>query len=173
MSAAGYLLPLLVAAILLPALWKRVPIFDTFLEGATENLKLSVELLPTLIALMMALGALRASGGITLLQELLAPLLTQLGFPAECVPLALLRPISGSGSLAVYASILETSGPDSFAGLVASVMQGASETTLYTIALYYGATGIRRGRHTLLCALAGDCAVFVVSTLLVRLMLLR
>ena len=170
MSWVNYILPLLVGGLVLYAAICRVPLFDCFIEGARENLKLSVSLLPTLFALLLMIGLLRESGAIDLLTGLLAPFMQRLGFPQECVPLALLRPISGSGSLAVYVSILEERGADSFAGTVASILQGASETTFYTIALYYGAVQIKNGRCTLLCALSGDCAVFILSTLLVRLL---
>lgn len=171
MSLSACMIPGLFAGIVLFASLRRVPVFDAFLEGAKENMELAVSILPTLIALMTVVGMLRASGAIELLTGLLAPLLERLGFPAECVPLALIRPISGSGSLAVYESILTDCGPDSFAGRVASVMQGASETTFYTVALYYGACGIRNARHTLPCALLGDLTGFVFSTLFVRLLL--
>ncbi|MBE6855194.1 MAG: spore maturation protein [Ruminococcus sp.] len=169
MSWVNYILPLLVGVLILYAALKKVPVFDCFLEGARENLSLSISLLPTLFALLLMIGLLRESGAITLLTEWISPSLTRLGFPSECIPLALLRPVSGSGSLAVYSSVLEEYGADSFAGTVASILQGASETTFYTIALYYGAAQIRNGRCTLFCALSGDCTVFLLSTLLVRL----
>lgn len=166
----NYILPLMVGGLILYAAVRRVAVFDCFLEGAKENLRLSISLLPTLFALLLMIGLLRESGVIGLLSQALSPMLNHLGFPSECIPLALLRPISGSGSLAVYSSILAENGPDSFAGTVASILQGASETTFYTIALYYGAAGVRNGRHTLFCALMGDCAVFILSTLLVRIL---
>ena len=111
----------------------------------------------------------KASGLTDLLTSLCAPFLSAVGFPAECIPLALIRPISGSGSLAVYESLLDSYGPDSTVGTIASVLQGSSETTFYTIALYYGTCGIRNGRHTLLCALCGDCTAFLCSCLCIRL----
>ena len=121
-----------------------------------------------LIALLTAVSLVKASGLTDLLTSLCAPLLSAVGFPAECIPLALIRPISGSGSLAVYESLLDSYGPDSTVGTIASVLQGSSETTFYTIALYYGTCGIRNGRHTLLCALCGDCTAFLCSCLCIR-----
>ena len=169
MKLANYLMPAVILLVLFYGIRKRVPIFDAFLDGAMDNMKLCVELLPTLLALMTAIGMLKASGALTLFTELLMPLMTWLGFPAECIPLALIRPVSGSGALAVYESILTDYGADSFPGMVASVLQGASETTVYTIGLYYGACGIRKGRYTLSCALLGDFTAFLCSCLFVKL----
>jgi spore maturation protein B len=125
--------------------------------------------MPTLIALMTAIGMFKASGGLELITTTVAPIIHKLGFPAECVALALIRPISGSGGLAVFESILNDYGPDSFAGRVASVMMGSTETTFYTIAVYYSVTKVKKTRHTLLCSLSGDLTGFIFSALLVRL----
>ena len=157
MQLTSYFVPVIFGAVLLYGTYKKVPVFDAFLEGAKENLKLGVDLLPTLIALLTVVSLVKASGLTDLLTSLCAPVLSAVGFPAECIPLALIRPISGSGSLAVYESLLDSYGPDSTVGTIASVLQGSSETTFYTIALYYGTCGIRNGRHTLLCALCRVC----------------
>ena len=169
MLLTSYFVPVIFGAVLLYGTYKKVPVFDAFLEGAKENLKLGVDLLPTLIALLTVVSLVKASGLTDLLTSLCAPFLSAVGFPAECIPLALIRPISGSGSLAVYESLLDSYGPDSTVGTIASVLQGSSETTFYTIALYYGTCGIRNGRHTLLCALCGDCTAFLCSSLCIRL----
>ena len=170
MQLTSYFVPVIFGAILLYGTYKRVPVFEAFLEGAKENLKLGIDLLPTLIALLTVVSLVRVSGLTELLTSLCAPFLSAIGFPAECVPLALIRPISGSGSLAVYESLLDSYGPDSTAGTIASVLQGSSETTFYTISVYFAATkGIRDGKHTLLCALCGDCTAFLCSCLCIRL----
>ena len=147
---------------------KKTDVFGEFVKGAREGLRTSAEVIPPLIILMTATGMLRASGAFEMLTGLLAPVLARIGFPAECFPLALIRPVSGSGAAAVYESILRDNHPDSFVGRVASVMLGSTETTFYTLALYYGSAGIKNGRHTLAAAAAGDITGFVFSALTVR-----
>ena len=169
MLLTSYFVPVIFGAVLLYGTYKKVPVFDAFLEGAKENLKLGVDLLPTLIALLTVVSLVKASGLTDLLTSLCAPFLSAVGFPAECIPLALIRPISGSGSLAVYESLLDSYGPDSTVGTIASVLQGSSETTFYTIAVYYGSAGIQRTRHTIPAALTADLTGFVASALAVRL----
>ena len=167
MNFTSYIIPIIIGAILIFGLINGVDVFNEFIEGAKENLKIGVQILPALIALMTAVGMFKASGALDILTYALSPLTNFLGFPSECVPLAMIRPISGSGALAVYESILNSNHPDSFVGRVASVMLGSTETTFYTIAVYYSVTKIKKTRHTLACALMADFAGFVVSTLVV------
>ena len=169
MSITAYIIPIIIATVFAVGFIKRVDVFNEFIEGAYENIKLAVSLLPTLIALMLAVGLMKSSGLLGLISQLAAPAAAFLGFPEECLPLALIRPISGSGALAVYESILSENHPDSYVGRVASVLLGSTETTFYTIAVYFGITGIRKTRHTLFCSLAGDVAGFTFSALLVTL----
>lgn len=145
--------------------------FSEFTKGAFENIKVAVELMPTLMAIMLGISMFKASGGLELLSNLIQPLADLLGFPTECVPLALIRPVSGSGSIAIFEDILTTNGPDSFAGRVASVLLGSTETTFYTIAVYYGVTKIKNTRQTLASSLSADFTGFVMSSLLVRIFL--
>lgn len=168
-SFTDLIIPLLVASVMVFGLVKGVDVFALFLEGAKENLKTAVGILPALVALMLAIGMFKSSGALDVLTAALTPLLTKLNFPSKCLPLALIRPISGSGALAVYENLLKNVHPDSFAGRVASVMMGSTETTFYTLAVYFSATKITSTRHALLCALAGDMAGFIGSALLVRL----
>lgn len=163
------IIPVLTAAILAVGLSKRIDVFGEFVKGAKENLSVCADLLPTLIALITAVGMLRASGAMDLLTGVFSPLLSRAGFPKECLPLALVRPVSGSGALAVYEDILQANHPDSYAGRVASVMLGSTETTFYTIAVYYGAAKIKNTRHTLAAALTGDLTGFIFSVLTVNL----
>lgn len=167
----AYIIPAVIALILILGLVKKVDVFAEFTEGAFENLKTSVKIAPALIALILAVSVFRASGTSAILSDALAPFAEKIGFPAECIPLALIRPISGSGALAVYEGVLSDHGPDSFAGRVASVLQGASETTFYTIAVYYSVTKVRKTRHTLACSLSGDITCFILSVLLVRILM--
>lgn len=150
----------------------RIPVFDEFVGGAGEGIKTCVRILPSLVALMTAVSMLQASGVTEWLADIAAPLAQKIGFPADVIPLALLRPISGSGSLAALEQVLKQYGPDSVEGLVACVLQSSTETTFYTIAVYYGAVKVRRTRHTLAAAAAGDMTGILLSALAVRLLLL-
>lgn len=154
--------------IILFAFIKKVPCFDTFLEGAKQGLISTYKIAPSLIGLIVAVNMLKASGALEMLIDFIRPAAEFLGFPAEVVPLALLRPVSGSGSTAILNSILQDYGPDSFIGRAASVMAGSTETTFYAIAVYYGAVGIRKIRHTVPAALCADFAGMVMAVLSVR-----
>lgn len=168
MTAAAVAIPVIILIIISHGLYKKVDVFSEFACGAKENLATCAGLLPTLIALITAVGMFRASGAEEMIISLVSGFFDRIGFPAECLPLALIRPVSGSGALAVYESLLEKNGPDSFAGRVASVMLGSTETTFYTLAVYYGAVKIKNTRHTLAASLAGDMTGFIVSVLTVN-----
>lgn len=168
---SDYIIPLFIALIMITGLIKRVDVFGEFVDGARENLKAAFDVLPALIALMTAIGMFKASGAPEMIAALISPITDFLGFPAECIPLAIIRPVSGSGALAVYESILGDVSPDSFAGRVASVIIGSTETTFYTIAVYYGVTKVKKTRHAVASSLAADFTGFVLSALTVRLIL--
>ena len=165
---SDYLIPLLLAGAALYALCRRVDVFSALTTGAGEGLSVVLRILPPLVALLTAVYMLRASGALELLTELLTPVLTFLGIPPETVGLLLIRPVSGSGALAVGSDIMQTYGPDSTIGRTAAVMLGSTETTFYTVAVYYGAAGIRRTRHTIPAALAADIAGFLAAPWTVR-----
>lgn len=168
---AAWAVPVFILMILLTGLIKRVPVFDEFTSGAADGLQSCIRILPSLVALMTAVSMLRASGFMELITNAIAPLAKQLGFPPEVIPLALLRPVSGSGSLAMLENVYATYGADGFIGRVASVLQSSTETTFYTIAVYYGSVGIKRTRHTLPSAITGDVCGIVLSALAVRLLI--
>ena len=165
---SNYVIPFFIAIIMIIGLAKKVDVFTEFTEGAKENLKASVSVLPSLIALMTAIGMFKASGALELISTAISPMTSFLGFPEECIPLAIIRPISGSGALAVFENILTDVSPDSFAGRVASVIIGSTETTFYTIAVYYGITKVKKTRQALPASLAADFTGFVLSALTVR-----
>lgn len=165
----SYVLPGVVLFIVLFGFVRKVPVFDAFTAGAKEGLKSSVSILPTLIGLIMAVSMLSASGALDLLSAFLAPAAGLIGLPPQAMPLALIRPVSGSGATAVLTQIFRDYGPDSFTGRVASVMSGSTETTFYAIAVYFGAVGIKKTRHTIPAALAGDLTACIVAALTVRL----
>ena len=148
------LIPIVIGGILLFSAVRGVDVFSGFLTGAKSGLSAGVSILPALIALTTCVGMFKASGALDLICFALEPLGNLLGLPREVLPLALLRPISGSGAMVIFQDILESVGPDSFAGRVAGVMLGSTETTFYTIAVYFGAAGIVKSRHTLPSALA-------------------
>ena len=168
MSPSAMLVPGLLAATAIIALWRRVDVYGALTAGAGEGLTILLRIAPALVGLLTAVAMFRASGAMDWLSGLCAPLLERLGIPADLMPLMLIRPISGSGALAVGSEIMKTSGPDSYAGRVAAVMLGSTETTFYTIAVYFGAAGITRTRHTIPAALTADLMGFVGSALAVR-----
>ena len=168
---SNYVIPFFIAAVMIIGLVKKVDVFSEFTEGAKENLKAAVSILPALVALMTAIGMFKASGALDFISAAISPLTSFLGFPDECIPLAIIRPISGSGALAVFENILTDVSPDSFAGRVASVIIGSTETTFYTIAVYYGITKVKKTRQALPASLAADFTGFVLSALTVRIIL--
>lgn len=168
---SAWAVPVFVAAVLVMGLVRRVPVFDEFTAGAGEGLRTCVKVLPSLVALLTAVSMLQASGLLEQITAWIAPVAERIGLPAPVLPLALMRPVSGSGSLAVLENLFRQYGPDSLAGQVASVMQSSTETTFYTIAVYYGAVGVKRTRHTLAASASADMMGVFVSALAVRLLL--
>lgn len=167
----SWAVPTFIIGILLLGLFRRIPVFDEFIAGAGEGIRTCVKVLPSLVALMTAVSMLQASGLLDSLTALVAPLVGRIGMPGEVVPLALMRPISGSGSLAVLENTLARYGTDSTVGLIACVLQSSTETTFYTIAVYYGTVGIKKTRHTLAASAMGDCMGVLMATLAVRILL--
>lgn len=149
-------IPLMIAAILIFGLIKRVGVYDCFVAGAKDGMESMVQIVAPLIGLLVGISMFRASGALEMLSWLLSPLTNLIHMPADVLPLALLRPVSGSGSIAIITDIFKNSGPDSLSGKIASVMMGSTETTFYTIAVYFGCVGIKKSRHTLKAALMAD-----------------
>lgn len=164
-----YILPVMIACIIGYALFKKINVFDCFIEGGKEGMRTAFQLAPTLIGLIVAINMLTASGAFDLLSQAITPLANKLGFPPEIVPLAAVRPFSGSGALAMFETTIQRFGPDSVQGRVASVMMGSSETTFYATAVYFGAVGVTKTRHTIPCALLADFSSFVLAVTMVNL----
>ncbi len=164
-------MPVFIAVVLVFGLIKRVPLFDAFVVGATDGMRTLAKIAPTLVGLIVAVDMLKASGAMELLCNAVTPLADTLGFPKEIVPMVLLRPVSGGGSTALLTGIYKDYGPDSFAGQVASVLAGSTETTFYAIAVYYGSVKVKKIRHTLISALSADFTAAVMAVLTVKLML--
>ena len=167
MKLTDALIPFAVTAVAVYGMARGVNIFEAFLEGARDGLGVAFRITPTMIAITLCVGMFMASGGFELMSLFLEPLVSLARIPKEVVPLMLMRPISGTGALSVFRDILSAFGPDTRIGRVASVMQGSTETTFYTVAVYYGATHVRDTRHTLGCACAGDLTGFILSALTV------
>jgi spore maturation protein SpmB len=153
-----WLLPLLIVAFLLYGTAKDVKVYGSLVSGAKEGFDVALKIIPFLVAILVAVGMFRASGAMDMLVSVLSPVTTLIGFPGEALPMALLRPLSGSGAYGVAAEIMQTNGPDSFVGYLVSTMQGSTETTFYVLALYFGAAGIRYARHALIACLIADTA---------------
>ena len=165
---ADYLVPLLLLGISLIALRRRENAYDLLLSGAAEGLKLLLTLLPTLVLLLTAVTMLRASGAVEAVSTALSPVFRFFGIPSETAVLVLIRPISGSAALAVGADLMANYGVDSLIGRTAAVMLGATETTFYTVSVYFGAAGIKKTRYTVPAALIADFMGFFMASLSVR-----
>ena len=169
MSLSELVVPVLLCFTACYALGKRVDVYTALTRGAEENVL--VHILPSLIALLTAVYMFRASGAMEYLGALLAPALERVGIPPEVAPLLFIRPISGSGALAVGSELMATYGPDSYIGRVAAVMLGSSETTFYTIAVYFGSVGIVKTRSPIPASLCADAVMFLTSAAAVRVLM--
>ena len=164
-----YIVPFLLLTASLLALRKRENTYDLLLSGAADGLKLLVTLIPALVLLLTAVTMLRASGAVEILSSIFSPVFSFFGIPPETALLVLIRPISGSAALAVGTELMVRYGVDSLIGRTAAVMLGSTETTFYTISVYFGAAGIQKTRYTLPAALIADLTGFAVAALSVRL----
>lgn len=169
MNIADFAVPLIFAFVLIFGLCKKTDVFDEFLEGVKDGLNTIKDIFPALFTLVLSVGMFRASGGLELISNFISPVTNIFGFPKEVTPLLIMRPFSGSGAVALYESILSSTGADSYAGRVASVILGSSETTFYTIAVYFASTKIKKTRHTLIAAFSGDITAWILSGLVVGL----
>lgn len=170
MNLSSLVLPLLLAAVAICGMGKQVDVYATLTRGAEEGLSVLLRIIPALVGLLTAVSMFRASGAMEFLSNLCAPVLEAIGIPPEVMPLMLIRPVSGSGALASGTDLMTTYGPDSYIGRVAAVMLGSTETTFYTIAVYFGSAGIHKTRHAVPAALTADLAGFVASAFAVRLL---
>ena len=169
LNLSSLVIPVLLAGVAACGLGRRVDVYAALTHGAEEGLGVLLRIVPALVGLLTAVSMFRASGAMDTLSSLLAPALEALGIPSQTAPLLLIRPVSGSGALAVGTDLMTTYGPDSYIGRVAAVMLGSTETTFYTIAVYFGSAGIIRTRHAIPAALLADLTGFVASAFAVRL----
>ena len=171
-SVMSLILPILIILFLSLALFKKVDVFNAFLVGAENGFKALWSVMPSILALVFAVKLLRGSGIIDEISKFTGPFLQKIGLPAEVLPLAFMRSVSGGGSTALMTDIFETYGPDSYLGLLASVICCSSETTFYTAAVYFGAVKVKNIRHTIFAAVLADVAAVIFSVLFVNLLLL-
>lgn len=162
-TLSRWAIPFLLLGITTVGLARKVPIYESFVEGAKEGWRTSLRLLPFLIGMLVAIKIFQHSGALDQVIGFLSPLTNWFGFPKEVLPLALMRPISGSGSLALLTQTLEHYGPDSFVGRLAATLMGSTETSLYVLTVYAGSVGLKRTRHTLATSLIADLAGFLAA----------
>lgn len=172
MRITDMIVPLVIMSILLCGMLRKVNVTEEFTAGAREGLKTAAELVPILVLLMTAVGMFSASGASEMLASLLSPIAERLGFPKECLPIALIRPVSGSGALAAVEDLFTSIHPDSLPGRVASVLMASTETTFYTITVYSAAIRKKPDSRIFIAAAAADLTGFILSSLTVRLMLM-
>ena len=163
-------IPIFILIIVFYGLKEKVKVFDVFLDGSKEGIEIVFKLFPTLLGIFLAIGALRSSGFIDLVVNLITPFTNLLEMPSEIAPLAILRPISGSASMAVATDIMQNYGVDTLSGLITSTIMGSTETTFYTIAIYTSCVGIKKTRGILIAALAADLAGMIVSAVICRIL---
>lgn len=164
-------IPMVILLVVIYGVKQKNKVYDSFVEGAKEGIDIVINIFPTLVGLFIAIGLLRSSGIIELISKILQPILTAMKIPIEIMPLALLRPISGSASMAIATDIMKTYGVDSLIGIISSTIMGSTETTLYTIAIYTSAVGIKKIRYVLIAALTADIVGMVVSTIICNIMI--
>jgi spore maturation protein B len=162
-TASSWAIPMIFLLIVVTAAIRKVKVYEVFVEGAKEGFHVGVKIIPYLVAILAAIAVFRGSGALDWSISLLQPILNPLGVPPEVLPMALMRPLSGSGALGVMSEGLETYGPDSLIGNMLSTMMGSTETTFYVLAVYFGAVNIRRSRHAVAACLIGDFAGIVAA----------
>ncbi|MEI3604699.1 spore maturation protein [Pseudogracilibacillus sp. SE30717A] len=168
-SVSTYIIPCFILIVLVIASYKKLPSYELFVEGGKEGIQMAFSLLPFLLGMIVAISILRSSGALEAFINLITPLLVLIGVPPEIVPLALIRPISGTAALGMTTELTQHYGPDSFIGRLAATMQGSTDTTLYIITIYFGAVGIKKMRYALKVGLLADLVGISVAIIIVKL----
>ncbi|WP_425481187.1 spore maturation protein [Metabacillus lacus] len=165
-----WMIPAIIAFILIYGTWKKIPAYEAFVEGGKEGITIAFSIIPYLVGMLVAISIFRASGALGFLVELLRPVLQMAGVPSEIVPLAFIRPISGTAALGMTTDLIAAHGPDSFLGRLASVMQGSTDTTLYILTVYFGAVGIKKMGDALKVGLLADLIGIIASIVIVTIL---
>ncbi|HPF20383.1 MAG TPA: spore maturation protein [Syntrophomonas sp.] len=162
-TVSRWAIPFLLLTIPIYGFLKRLPVYETFVEGAEEGFYTAVKIIPFLVGMLVAIAVFRASGAMDYVISAIVPLMQKIGAPAEVMPLAVMRPLSGSGALGLATELIRQYGPDSLIGRMASVMQGTTDTTFFVLTVYFGSVGIKRYRYALLTGLSADITGLVAS----------
>lgn len=162
-AVSRWAIPLLLLLVPLWGILKKVPVYEAFVEGAEEGFMVGVKIIPFLVGMLVAISVFRASGALDVLSHACEPLLVRLGAPTEVLPLAFMRPLSGSGVLGMATELMKTFGPDSFIGRLASTMQGSTDTTFYVLTVYFGSVGVSRYRYSIITGLLADITGLIAS----------
>ncbi|RUT47704.1 spore maturation protein [Paenibacillus anaericanus] len=160
---SAWAVPVMIAFIPLYAYLKRIPVYESFVDGAKDGFSTAIGIIPHLVGMMVAISVFRASGALDFFVGWMTPLLESLRVPPEVLPLGILRPLTGTGSLAFTTDLIKTYGPDSMIGRIASTVQGSTDTTLYVLTVYFGAVGIKNGRYALKVGLFSDIVGFIAA----------
>ena len=165
---SNYAIPFLLLIIPILGFAKKVKVYEAFVEGAKDGFTVAIKIIPFLVAILVAIGMFRASGAMDYFVYLLSPITNLIGMPAETLPVALMRPLSGSGTLGIVTELMNEHGPDSFIGRLSSTMFGSTETTFYVLAVYFGAVGIKKSRHAVAAGLIGDVVGLLMAVFICR-----
>lgn len=163
-------IPIIILLFLSYGYFKKIKVYEVFVEGAKEGFEVGVKIIPYLVAMLVAIGMFRASGALDLLTTILSPVTNFIGMPSEVLPMAFMRPLSGSGSIGIMTELMQTHGPDSLIGFMASTMFGSTETTFYVVAVYFGAVNIYKTRYALPAGLLADAAGLITAVYITRLL---
>lgn len=165
-----WFIPVLIGFILVYGTFKKVPTYESFVEGGKEGIKMAVSIIPFLVGMMVAISVFRASGALDLMVDFMRPALEKIGVPAEIVPLAIIRPISGTAALGITSDLIGVYGPDSFIGRLAATLQGSTDTTFYVLTVYFGAVGIKKMGDALKVGLLADAVAIATAIIVVTIM---
>ena len=165
-------IPIFLLAIPLYGVFRGVKVYESFVEGAKGGFQIAIRIIPYLVAILVAVGMLRGAGAIDMLSQWLDPVLGKVGFPTEILPLGIMRPLSGSGSLGIVTELINVHGPDSFIGRLAASAYGSTETSFYVLAVYFGAVGIKKTRHAVISGLTADIVALIAAVVVCRLVFL-
>ncbi|WP_434564904.1 spore maturation protein [Thermoanaerobacterium thermosaccharolyticum] len=163
------IIPVVLLIIPLYGLIKHVKVYEVFVDGAKDGINTMTKIFPALLAMLVAVGVLRSSGALDGFAKLIEPFTSRIGMPSEVIPLALIRPLSGSGALGIATELIKSKGPDSFTAKIASVMYGSTETTFYVLAVYFGSVGVKKMRHSIIAGIAADIVAILSSVFYSRL----
>ncbi len=168
-AISTYAIPFIIVGFVVFGMAKKVKVYESFTEGAKEGFTTAVRIIPFLVAMLVAIGAFRASGAMDLITKALSPITSKIGMPGEILPMAFMRPLSGGGAQGLMSDLITTHGPESLIGRMAAVMMGSTETTFYVLAVYFGSVAVKKQRHALPVGLLADFAGLVTAVLVTRL----